>query len=175
MSDVLRRLLGGDRRSIGDVPAVVRDVIASPALFGELFEGMVDSDPLVRMRAADAVEKISAMDPSLLLPYKRRLLHESASVDQPDVRWHIAQMIPRLRLNDAERRAAADILLGYMDGRSRIVIASALTALADLAEHDGGLRIEVVRLLRGALADGSPAVKSRARRLLRRFEADELS
>jgi hypothetical protein len=38
---------------------VVAEVLADPAQFALVFEGMLSDDPLLRMRAADAVEKIS--------------------------------------------------------------------------------------------------------------------
>ena len=75
MSAILQKLKGGDRRSIGRAPEVVADILETPALFAEVFEGMHDSDPLVRMRSADALEKISAEHPEYLQPFKNRLIN----------------------------------------------------------------------------------------------------
>ncbi len=61
MHPLLKKLQGGDRRSIGQSAQVVAEVLAEPGLFGFVFEGMLDGDPLIRMRCADAVEKITAM------------------------------------------------------------------------------------------------------------------
>ena len=60
MDALLLSLQGGDRRSIGAVPLVVRKVLAQPRLFAVVFDGMCEPDPLVAMRCADAVEKITA-------------------------------------------------------------------------------------------------------------------
>jgi hypothetical protein len=38
---------------------VVADVIHDPSLFGPVFQGMLNDDPLIRMRSAGAVEKIT--------------------------------------------------------------------------------------------------------------------
>ena len=57
VDNLLAKLQGGDRRSIGRVDEVVREVLADPSLFRLLFEGMLHEDPLIRMRAADAPEK----------------------------------------------------------------------------------------------------------------------
>lgn len=54
-----QKLTGTDRRSIGRSNAVVSDVLAEPALFKEVFSGMVSGDPVISMRAADAMEKIT--------------------------------------------------------------------------------------------------------------------
>ena len=56
---LLLQLKGGDRRSIGASAQVVQQVITNPRLFAVVFGGIKDSDPLVRMRCADAVESVS--------------------------------------------------------------------------------------------------------------------
>jgi hypothetical protein len=166
MHPLLRNLQGGDRRSIGKSRDVVDRVLADPGLFAVVFEGMSDGDPLVRMRCADAVEKITVLRPDLLQPYKRKLLREVATIDQQEVRWHAAQMISRLTLDRRERRAAADILAGYLEDDSRIVKTFAMQALADLAGQDADLRPGIVRTIQRLTRTGSPAMRSRGRKLL---------
>jgi HEAT repeat protein len=127
---------------------------------------VTDNDLLVRIRAADAAEKITAEHPEYLQPFKRLLLHEAARSDLPEVRWHVAQMIPRLGLSRTERQAACAILRVYLRDRSRIVRTCAMQALADLAEGDSHLRPSVWRTIKVLTATGSPAMKSRGRKLL---------
>ena len=169
MIDILARLQGGDRRSIGRSDEVVADVLAAPELFGELFTGMTGDDPLVRMRAADAVEKITLLHPEYLQPLKSELLQEVARVRQQEVRWHVAQMLPRLELSHAERLEAMQILSSYLADKSRIVQTFSLQAMADLAEQDADLRQQVISILEAAAKSGSPAVKSRVKKLLRKL------
>jgi hypothetical protein len=171
MGGLLDKLTGGDRRSIGRSGEVVADVTDDPTLFDELFHGMVSADPLVRMRAADAVVKITVQHPEYLEPYRGALLREVAQVDQQEVRWHVAQMVPRLAWSDEERAAWFEVLLRYVEDRSKIVKTFAMQALADLAEVDPTLRQRVVTLIERLTREGSPAVKSRGRRLLDRLGA----
>jgi HEAT repeat protein len=170
--DILRKLGGGDRRSTGRVDEVVADVLAKPALFEALFDGMSVRDPIVRMRAADAVEKITAKHADWLKPYKQRLLGPVAAIEQQEVRWHVAQLLPRLPLTAEERPRAVNILLGYLGDKSAIVRTFSLQALADFAQRDETLRPPVVDLLQQALSSGSPAVRTRARKLLRQLRRD---
>ena len=65
MHPILRKLEQGDRRSIGRSNEVVLDVLAEPRLFRAVFSGLYADDPLVRMRSADAAEKITARRPEL--------------------------------------------------------------------------------------------------------------
>ena len=51
MKAILSKLKGGDRRSIGTVEQVVKEVLNNPHLFNDVFEGMVDNDPVIRMRS----------------------------------------------------------------------------------------------------------------------------
>ena len=95
-----------------------------------------------------------------------------ARIEQQEVRWHVAQLLPRLALTAKERSKAVAILLGYLDDRSTIVRTFSLQALADIAERDEALRPTVVELLQVALSSGSPAMRTRARKLLTQLERD---
>lgn len=169
MTVILAKLQGGDRRSIGRSDEVVADVLATPELFGELFTGMTGDDPLVRMRAADAAEKVTIQHPEYLQPYKVSLLQNIALIRQQEVRWHVAQMMPRLELTHAERLEAMQILSSYLSDKSRIVQAFSLQAMADLAKQDQALRQQVLSTLQAASQSGSPAVKSRVKKLLEKL------
>lgn len=111
-ADLLRSLAGGDRRSTGRSAEVVTAVTETPALFADLFAGLYDADRVVRMRAADAVEKITREHPRLLQAWKKQLLRDIAAREDKEMRWHVAQMIPRLALAPREQRTAARVLMG---------------------------------------------------------------
>jgi len=87
---LLNKLSGGDRRSIGQANQVAGLILRRPALFPQLIEGLSNSDPLIRMRAADAAEKVTLRRPDLLKPFKARLLHLLDEATQRELRWHLA-------------------------------------------------------------------------------------
>lgn len=91
---------------------------------------MAAADPAPWMRAADAVEKVPAGRPELIRPRKGRLLAEIAAIPRQEVRWHVAQILPRLDLSAPERAEAVDRLLGFLENPSRIVQVNAMQALA---------------------------------------------
>jgi hypothetical protein len=167
--EITAMLEGLDRRSVGRANEVARTVLKEPRRFRELIGCLWHDDPVVRMRAADAAEKVSAKKPRLLDRYRRELLGLLAEVEQIELRWHLAAMIPRLRLTPAERQRAAASLHRYLEDRSSIVKTFALQALADLAQHDANLRPKVKILLEDALHSGTPAMRARARHLLRKY------
>jgi len=168
--NILELLKGGDRRSIGRADAVAAAVSKNLALFPELMKGWRSEDPLVRMRAADATEKITRNNPHWLRPYRRELLGLMAEAKQQELRWHVAAMVPRLPLDSKERRLVSSLLRSYLEDRSSIVRTSALQALADLAGGHPSIRPGVIELLRQSARNGTPAMKARSRKLLLHLE-----
>jgi HEAT repeat protein len=167
---ILSLLQGGDRRKIGRSDEVVAMVSRSPELFRELVAGLWSDDPLVRMRAADASEKVTRGNPEFLVPHKKELLGLMVEAEQQELRWHLAAMIPRIMLNAKEREAAVSSLNRYLEDRSSIVKTFALQGLADLAQDDPMIRPHVIELLREGTRSGTAAMKARSRKLLLRLE-----
>jgi hypothetical protein len=132
--------------------------------------GLWSKDPLVRMRAADAAEKVSRKNPDLLARHKAELLGLMSEADEQELRWHLAAMVPRLALNAKERQRVVAVLGDYLHDRSSIVKTFALQGLADLARNDDALRSSVIELLRQAERSGTPAMKARSRKVLPSLE-----
>ena len=164
--DILALLGGGDRRTIGHADRVASIVSDDAALFPELISGLWSADPLVRMRAADAAEKVTRKRRELLQPYKKELLGLMAEAEQQELRWHLAVMVPRIVLNAKEQQVAMTMLSGYLEDRSSIVKTFALQGLADLAQAEPSFQPRVVEILREATRKGTPAMKARSRKLL---------
>lgn len=167
---ILSLLAGGDRRTIGRADEVAAIVSKAPELFPELLAGLWSESPLVRMRAADAAEKVTRKKHELLRPYKNELLGLMLETEQKELRWHLAAMVPRLQLNAKEMKLATASLVGYLEDRSSIVKKFALQGLADLAQDDPSIRPGVIELLHQAARTGTAAMKARGRKLLPRLE-----
>ena len=172
MHPILKKLAGGDRRSIGRSNEVVAQVLARPAHFRHLFEGLFSDDAVVRMRAADAIEKITVQRPELLRPFKRKLLAIAGSTDQQEVRWHVALIMPRLELTAKERAVAHDILFDYLRDKSSIVKTWSMQAIADLAAADAKLKTRITPLLEELTSIGTPAMRARGRKILRQLQLE---
>lgn len=167
MHRLLKKLSGGDRRSIGRSNEVVTHVLAYPANFRHLVKGLAADDPLLRMRSADAIEKITTQRPDLLRPYKRKLLAIAGSTNQQEIRWHAALIIPRLQLTTKERAVALDILFDYLRDKSSIVKTWAMQAIWDLAAADAKSKAQIIPLIEELTQVGTAAMRARGRKLLR--------
>jgi hypothetical protein len=170
MHALLKKLQGGGRRSIGKVQEVVEDVRNDFSLFEVLVDGLFAEDPLIRMRAADALEKITADFPEYLQPFKSRLIRLTGETTQQEVKWHLAQILPRLELKSDEKKEIVKKLFLYLNDKSKIVVTFALQALADLAVEDKNLQPRIIRVLEEFTQTGSPAIKSRGRKLLKQLK-----
>lgn len=138
-------------------------------LFPELLRSMWDSDPLVAMRAADAAEKITFTDAHPLQPFKNELLGLAAEAEQPELRWHLALMVPRLKLTPVEQRRAIAIFMDYLSDRGSIVKTLALQALFDISRMSPDAPINIEEIMNDAARTGTAAMRARARILLRQM------
>jgi hypothetical protein len=166
-----RTLQGGDRRSIGNSNRVAARILQQPERLSELIECLWSDDPVVRMRAADAAEKVSVQKPHFLRPFKNELLGLADETVQAELRWHLALMLPRLLLTPAERKRVIVRFREYLGDRSSIVKTFAIQGLADLAKGDATLETEMTELLEEVFRTGTPAMRARGRKLLKQFQA----
>ena len=140
-SQALEKLKGGNLRSIGKSNEVVRYILNSPALFGGVFTGLFHEDPVIRMRSADGIEKVTKVRPMYLQPYKDRLIKDVTKINQEEVCRRLAQMFSCLELNREEKMAVAEILCSWIDSeKSKIVIVNSLHTMAKFAKEEQGMR-----------------------------------
>jgi len=165
--NVIELLSGGDRRSIGKVDQLVELLNSDSSIVRTTVDCLLNESPVVRMRAADALEKFSLSQPGALSPYIDFFLTHVADIPQQEVRWHMAQMLPRLELNKKQRGRAIKQFESYLSDKSSIVRTWAMNGLAELAKQEPGLKTKIVPILKFALASGTPAMKARARKLFK--------
>lgn len=168
---IVAMLSGGDRRSLGRANEAAALATKRRAVFAQLMKAIWHEDPIVRMRAADAAEKVSREHPDWLAPYKAELLGLLNEETQQEVRWHLLQMLTRLPLTREECRAAIAIVQTYLEDRGSIVKTFAMQTLADLAMQDASLRPDVLNTIRELTKKGTPAMRARGRHLLKRLES----
>lgn len=167
MATILDKLRGGDLRSVGKADEVAAAIHNALDLFDTVFNGLYEDDPVVRMRSADVLEKVTRTRPQLLYGLAETILGEISRIDQQEVCWHVAQIIPRLDLRAQKPEDVVTILERYLGHKSKIVIVSAMEALAQLAERKYLEKGFVTGLIEEQMEGGSPAVRARGRKLLK--------
>ncbi|MEN7548203.1 hypothetical protein AAG747_09800 [Rapidithrix thailandica] len=169
MPELLEKLQGGDLKSLGKVPEVIEEIGENQDKFDEVFDGIFTPDPVIRKRAATAVEKISQKHPDLLRPHKKLLLKHLPKIKQHEVKWNLAQTLPRLKMSRNERSYTIDILLYWLrtEMKSKNVMLHCMEALAQLAQNDLFLQKEVVLEIEFQSHSGNTAVKASAQKILK--------
>lgn len=166
MQDFATLLAGGDRRSIGWADQAVEAVETEPERLAELWHCLSVADGRVRMRAADALEKLSRRHPEWLQPYRAAILSGAIEDGTAELRWHRLAMAARLRMQTEEAETLFNLCERMvMADPSRIVKATALEAAYDLARRFRTLWPRAHALALAARDSGPPALRARARRL----------
>lgn len=170
MKDLKLLLSGGDRRSLGRA-AVVRQRIKQKTDVDELFPLIYSSDRVVAMRAIDTLEKITRQSGEHLTSHESELIKYARSASNKEIKWHLAQLFPRLKLNSSQLQAAV-LLLNYWisnPNESKIVRANALEAMSEMCRSSNNKRLKVIirKALRKAERSQIPSIAARARKINR--------
>jgi 3-methyladenine DNA glycosylase AlkC len=135
-------LTGGHPNSLGRTGEVVDVVLADHGRLDELFAAMADPDEVVRMRVADALEKVCRERPDLFVPQVDRIMDDLGRIDQPSVQWHVAQMLEHLSgdlSTDQASRAGRLLRRNLTRSTDWIVLNVTMDVLATWSVHDPSL------------------------------------
>jgi len=164
-------LLPGRRLEPGNTSEVAALVLKNPRKTGQVIECLWDEDAGVANRAADALERASSRRPQILVRWKDAILDRMLDAGENKLRWNLALMVSRMRLNEIDTARAAAVLRTWLDDKSSIVKTSAMHGLAGLTQNDASLLPEVLDMLRVLSRSGTPAMRARGRILLKRIES----
>jgi hypothetical protein len=160
-------LLGGkDLRTIRQNAIVVRSV-KSQEMFDELFALALHHERPLAMRATDAIEKVTKKHPQYLTPHKAQLLGIMRGADHKELKWHIAQLITRITLNQNELTEVWHLLSYWAlnKNESKIVRVNALQGLFDFSVKYPELKNEFEKTLSIMEREMIPSIQARIRKL----------
>lgn len=123
------------------------------------------------MRAADAVEKITARNKAYLESHKAQLLAILKSADHKELKWHIAQLLPRVELDQHELEDVWHKLTYWTLNRNehKIVRVNALQGLFDLSRKFPGLQKDLDQTLNAVERELIPSMQARVRKLRKKI------
>ena len=161
-------LLGKDLRTLGQNNIVVQTV-HDQCTFDELFSLIFHHERSLVMRAVDATEKITSKHPEFLAPHKSQLLTVLKSADHKELKWHIAQLLPRVALSAAELKDVWHTLAYWAlnKNESKIVRVNALQGLFDLSKIDRELKADFEKTISALEHEMIPSIQARIRKLKR--------
>lgn len=159
-----KKFSGGDLRSIGKSNFVARS-IGNQREFEQLFRCLFHEDRIVVMRAADAIEKVTVLNPSYLAKYKTEILQLCTTAVNKELIWHLALLVPRLRLNEVElKKVWLQLTRWAMDkASSRIVRVNSLQGLFELTSVENQLIPDLNLILSKVESENIPSLNARIR------------
>ncbi len=167
---------GGHANSLGRVNEVIKVVLDDKSRLDELYNCLFEDDAWVRMRAADALEKICREHPEWLLPYVDRFPKELAVSSQPSIQWHLAQIYREVTLTPAQKQFAAQWLEELLSTKEVdwIVAANAMDTLARFVGEGSFSKDALLTLLKVQQQHKSKSVVKRANKLLATLSPSEV-
>jgi hypothetical protein len=167
-SGFAKLLTGRDLRRLKNNKKVI-DAVHDQRGFDELFELIFDQDRSLVMRAVDAVEKVTIRDPEYLKPHRAQLLNILKSADHKELKWHIAQLIPRMDLSKKELHDVSHILVHWAGNKneSRLVRVNSLQGLYDLSLNRPELKENFMATMKLMEREAIPSIQARVRKIKR--------
>ena len=165
-TDFTPLLLGKDIRSISRSNDVAR-VVVNQEQFDDLFSLLLHHERLLVMRAADAIEKITLRHREFIQPHKKQLLNLLKSALHKELKWHLALLVPRLKLEPNEFQETWQTLSYWArnPNESKIVRVNSLQGLFELSNIQPGLKDTFLQILAAVAHEPIPSLQARIRKL----------
>ncbi|HAD11608.1 MAG TPA: hypothetical protein DCF33_04125 [Saprospirales bacterium] len=156
---------GGDLRSIG-ISNAIATLTDGQEKFDELFRCLFSPDRKTVMRAADAVEKVSIIQPDFLQKHAPEILRLCRDAEQMELKWHLALLLARVRWSKNDLQTVRIWLVNRAadPSESKIVRVNALQGLSALLEQDAN-RGQFLTLLDQVESENIPSLNARIKRL----------
>ncbi len=132
-------------------------------LIGELRS----SDKGVAERAARTLKKISEADAVALYAWRKKLLAAAFEAVDVRVQWNLSIVLGRLPLKGQDKALSVELMFERLRDTSGLNRTMAMQALMDLSAEDAALRRRVIPVVLEFVEGGTPAMRARARKLLK--------
>lgn len=169
-------LSGGDLRSIGQSNSLVSK-IKNQNDFDELFKCLFHKDRIVVMRAADAIEKVTINNPPYLAKHKNEVIELCNIAKDKELKWHLALLMPRLRLTGKEFDDAWRTLAVWSNDKtnSRIVRVNSIQGLFEMTGEQPNLTKDFDSILFELEKENVPSINARIRIIRKQIAKQNLS
>jgi hypothetical protein len=166
MNQVENWLAGGDLRSDGASNEVAQVIIHHPGLLPDLVAGLDATDPVVRGRAADALEKVGRILPDSVVQHIQRIVTALSEDEVAMVRWHLAMALGHLAMYADQADRIETALLARLKDESVFVVSWSMASLCILALQYPAKLPGIVSAIAPFEKSSSAALRTRARKAM---------
>lgn len=164
--------VGGNTNSLGKTHQVIREVLQDKHHLDELYRCMFSDDAWIRMRAADAFEKVCREHPEWITPYIDRLQADLSDANQQaSIKWHLAQIYSQAALTPSQTSKAIAWLKAMLSSPDIdwIVAAESMKALAYFTNKGAFSKQQLLDLLAVQCTHASKSVVKKAQLFIDEF------
>ena len=160
----------------GPIPASMEMVVAALGDGGEavctrLIGLLRHKDKSTVEQAARTLKKISETNAAVLFRWRKAVIAEAFRAEDVRVQWNLTIILGRLPLKGQDKALVVDLMFERLRDKSGLNRTMAMQALMDLSEQDAGLRARVRPIVLEFFDNGTPAMRARAKRLLKKLES----
>ena len=163
-------LTGGHPNSLGRTVEVVDIILADPGRFSDLYACYSSKDEVVRLRVSNAMRRVQAEKPELLIPYIDRLISQIGNLNQPSAQWTLPKLFEAAlpQMSDAQKKGALAIVMRNLaEHDDWIVLNNSIEYLTNRAQTDQTLKTWLYPHLNRLKNETRKSVASRAKKALK--------
>ncbi|MEQ9694404.1 hypothetical protein [Shimia sp. SDUM112013] len=174
--DFERMLSGGHPNSLGRTIEVVETVLAVPTRMDELLGCYKSQDGVVRLRVSNALRRVQARQPDLIVPLIDKLIEEIGALDQASAQWTLPKLFEgaHAEMSEMQRARAVGLVKRNLEVHSDwIVLNNSIEYLATLANDYDALKDWLLPHLSRLSDEPRKSVARRAGKYLGKLEAKQ--
>jgi hypothetical protein len=146
--------------------------------FDLLFKRIFHHERAIAARSIDAVEKVTRSHPEFLQPHKEQLFALITDDPSIEMKWHLAQIISRLKLSATEFKKIWALLTHWANNpnESKIVRVNSLQSLFDLYQEtsNSSLLSSFKSTVRKMERERIPSISARIKKLREQYRRNRV-
>ena len=164
--DFMNFLAGNDLRSLSKSSRII-SLINDQGSFDKLFTYLYNNDRAIVMKTIDLIEKITLEHKEYLQKHKLEILNMSNSTKNIELKWHLAQLIVRVKYTHSEVKIIWKILEKWVLDKkeSKIVRVNSLQSLDEIVENDNEYQNDLVKIVKMLKEENISSINARIRKL----------
>jgi methionyl-tRNA formyltransferase len=164
--DFLELLTGNDLRSLGKNSEII-SLINDQKTFDELFIHLYNQDRAIVMKTIDVIEKITLKHKEYLQKHKSEILKISKNVENIELKWHLAQILARIKYANDEMEIVWKILKQWIvnKGESKIVRVNSLQSLYEIVKENNKYENDLKNIVKTLKQENIASINARIKKL----------
>jgi hypothetical protein len=164
--DFTELLVGDDLRSLGKSSEII-PLINNQNSFDKLFIYLYNNDRSIVMKTIDLIEKITLEHKEYLQKHKLEILNMSKDAENIEFKWHLAQIIVRIKYTYNEIKIVWRILEKWiLDNReSKIVRVNSLQSLYEIVKNNKEYQNNLIKIVKIIKQENIASINARIKEL----------